>query len=307
MNDAYIGTVRLLLTVAPQVFTAGRLGLKGGTALNLFVHDMPRLSVDIDAVFLDHTLSREAAIAAISEELARVKATLEAAGLSVAQPANQEGEEVKLTVSDGSAQVKVEVNQVFRGTLLPPEQRRLVSAAEERFTMSVTLPVLATPELHGSKLVAAFDRQHPRDWFDALHLQQLEGLPEQVLDCFIGYLAGHNRPVHEVLFPTVKPMAPAYEGEFVGMTLEDIPLQQLEAVRDETLFRLPKQLQDRQRDFLLSLVRAEPRWDLMPFQHLPDLPAVRWKLQNLEKLRGRNKKKFAAQHDELAKRLMEAA
>lgn len=128
MNQTYVDTVRLLLTVAPQVFASGRLGLKGGTALNLFMQDMPRLSVDIDVVFLDHTLSRDEAIAAIGDELVRIKAVLESMKLAVAMPANQDGEEVKLVVSDAGSQVKVEVNQVFRGTVRPTERRELVTA-----------------------------------------------------------------------------------------------------------------------------------------------------------------------------------
>lgn len=197
MNQTYVDTVRLLLAVAPHVFASGRMGLKGGTALNLFIHDMPRLSVDIDVVFLDYAMPRDEAIAAIGEELTRVKAVLETMKLTVAMQANQEGEEVKLVVSDAGSQVKVEVNQVFRGTVLPTESRELVATAQDLFATTVTLPVLAAAEIYGSKLVAAFDRQHPRDWFDVLHLHQREGLTPEVVDCFVAYLAGHNRPVHE--------------------------------------------------------------------------------------------------------------
>jgi predicted nucleotidyltransferase component of viral defense system len=303
MNQAYVDTVRLLLLASRHVFSSGRLGLKGGTALNLFLHDMPRLSVDIDAVLLDHALSREAALVAIGDEMARIKAALEGLGLTVAIPANQDGEEVKLVVADATAQVKVEVNQVFRGTLLPTQTRTLVASAEDLFTTSVALPVLSPAELYGSKLVAAFDRQHPRDWFDVLHLRQREGLTPEVVDCFVAYLAGHNRPVHEVLFPSIKPMQAIYEAEFAGMTRENVPLADLEATRSTTLAELPRILSRNQREFLLGLVRGEPRWGLMPFHHLAELPAVRWKVQNLEKLRARNKRKFASQYDELAARL----
>jgi predicted nucleotidyltransferase component of viral defense system len=304
MNQTYVETVRLLLAVAPQVFASGRLGLKGGTALNLFVQDMPRLSVDIDVVFLDHTVPRDEAIAAIGDELARVKAALESMSLTVTMPANQDGEEVKLVVSDAGSQVKVEVNQVFRGTVLPAEKRELVAAAQDLFTTTITLPVLAASELYGSKLVAAFDRQHPRDWFDVLLLRQRDGLTTEVAECFVAYLAGHNRPVHEVLFPTIKPMQPVYDAEFIGMTREEIPLAELEKTRSDTLSELPKLLTANQRAFLLSLVRAEPRWELMPFKQLPELPAVRWKLQSLEKLRTKNKRKFADQHEQLEAKLL---
>lgn len=304
MNQTYIETVRLLLAVAPQVFASGRLALKGGTALNLFIQDMPRLSVDIDVAFLDHTLPRDQAIEAIGNELARVKAALELMNLSVAMPANQDGEEVKLVVSDAGSQVKVEVNRVFRGTLLPAERRELVAAAQDLFTTTITLPVLAASELYGSKLVAAFDRQHPRDWFDVLLLRQRDGLTDEVAECFVAYLAAHNRPVHEVLFPNIKPMQPVYDAEFIGMTREEIPLAELETMRTDTISGLPALLTENQRAFLLSLVRAEPRWELMPFKQLPELPAVRWKLQDLEKLRARNKRKFTDQHDQLESRLL---
>ncbi|HSX92746.1 MAG TPA: nucleotidyl transferase AbiEii/AbiGii toxin family protein [Hydrogenophaga sp.] len=304
MNQTYVDTVRLLLAVAPEVFASGHLGLKGGTALNLFVHDMPRLSVDIDVVFLDHALPRDEAIIAIGDELARIKARLESMKLQVAMPANQDGEELKLVVSDAGSQVKIEVNQVFRGTVLPIEQRELVATAQDLFTTSITLPVLAGPELYGSKLVAAFDRQHPRDWFDVWHLLQRNGLTLDIAACFVAYLAGHNRPVHEVLFPTIKPMQGIYNAEFIGMAREDIPLAELEKTRSDTLAALPKLLTSNQREFLLSLVRAEPRWELMSFKQLPDLPAVRWKLQNLEKLKTRNQRKFADQHEQLEAKLL---
>ena len=65
MNQEYVNTVRLLLAIVPAVFQSPRFAMKGGTALNLFVQDMPRLSVDIDVVFIDHTLGREAALAAL--------------------------------------------------------------------------------------------------------------------------------------------------------------------------------------------------------------------------------------------------
>jgi hypothetical protein len=122
MNQDYVDTVRLLLAVAPAVFHSPRLALKGGTALNLFVQDMPRLSVDLDVVFTDHTLDRESARA----------------------------------------------------------------------------------------------------------------------------------------------LTPAH------------------------------------REFLLSLVRAEPAWELMPYKHLSQLPALQWKLLNLHKLKSRHAARFAAQHDALA-------
>jgi hypothetical protein len=56
----------------------------------------------------------------------------------------------------------------------------------------------------------------------------------------------------------------------------------------------------RHRDFLLSLVRAEPEWDLMPFCNLQHLPALQWKLLNLRKLKARDAGRISDQRDKLA-------
>ena len=53
------------------------------------------------------------------QELSTIKAALEGRGLQVRLPANALGDEVRLLVASDTAQVKVEVNFVFRGTVLP--------------------------------------------------------------------------------------------------------------------------------------------------------------------------------------------
>jgi predicted nucleotidyltransferase component of viral defense system len=203
MNQDYVDTVRLLLAVAPAVFRPPRFALKGGTALNLFVQDMPRLSVDIDVVFNDHTLDREAALKAIAADLRSIKSAISAMGHRADLPATKGGDEVKLIIDGNGVRVKVEVNFVFRGTVLPAVQRPLISTAQDLFTTDITLPVLDIAELYGGKLVAAMDRQHPRDMFDVLKMTERFGWQPSFVDCFVAYLAGHNRPVHEVLFPTL--------------------------------------------------------------------------------------------------------
>ena len=166
MNADYVRTVQLLLAVAPAVFDTTAFAMKGGTALNLFVQDMPRLSVDIDVVFVPHGLPREEALGAIGAELAAAQARVEALGYFAVLRRSNDGTEAKLFVSDGVAEVKVEVNFVFRGTVLTPERRALAPAAQQQFSANVEVPILATPELYAGKLVAALDRQHPRDLFD---------------------------------------------------------------------------------------------------------------------------------------------
>jgi Nucleotidyl transferase AbiEii toxin, Type IV TA system len=300
MNQEYVDTVRLLLAVAPAVFRPPRFALKGGTALNLFVQDMPRLSVDIDVVFTDHTLDREAALKAIAANLKSIKSEISAMGHRADLPTTKGGDEVKLIIEGNGVRVKVEVNFVFRGTVLPVVQRPLISTAQDIFTTDITLPVLDTADLYGGKLVAAMDRQHPRDIFDVLKMTERFGWQPSFVNCFVAYLAGHNRPVHEVLFPKKLPLEPAFTNEFVGMTRDGVALDLLKETQERLIAQLPRALSTYHREFLLSLVRAEPAWELMPFNHLQHLPALQWKLLNLRKLKSRDAPRFLAQHDELA-------
>jgi predicted nucleotidyltransferase component of viral defense system len=127
MNQAYTSTVQLLLAIAPAIFESPLFAMKGGTALNLFVQDLPRLSVDIDVVFLRYDLTRDEALKAIKEELAVAKTRIERMGFKAEVRQNNVGDEAKMFVTDGTSEVKVEVNFVFRGTVLPPVSTSLTA------------------------------------------------------------------------------------------------------------------------------------------------------------------------------------
>lgn len=302
MERIYIETVRLLLEIAPEVFRPGCFAMKGGTALNLFVHEMPRLSVDIDVVYLDHRKERTEALAEISRTLTTTAEELNRLGFETRVTGTKNADESKLLIRRADIVVKVEVNHVFRGTLLPVETIGLSTAASGPFALAEALPILATPELYGGKLVAALDRQHPRDLFDVDAIYQHASLTPSVMDCFIAYLAGHNRPIHVVLFSRDKDITGSFAGEFQGMTKTPTTLCGLEDTRARLRAELPALMTDAHRRFLLSLVAAEPDWSLMPFGHLQELPAIRWKLLNLEKLRKSSPARFRDQSEELRRR-----
>lgn len=303
MDKAYVDAVRLLLEAAPEVFRAGCFAMKGGTALNLFVQDMPRLSVDIDVVYVKHRQSRDEALAEIAGELVLLRQRLRDRGMTVEEVEVGVGQETKLFARRGRQQVKIEVNHVFRGTLLPTDTRALVPTARDLFTTALTVPTLAVAELYGSKLVAAMDRQHPRDFFDVHGMYRQLGLRPEMVECFVGYLAGHNRPVHEVLFSRDIDLTPAYENEFDGMARETITLADLQATRDRLRRDLRAGLTEAHQRFLLGLVAGEPSWDLMSCRHLAELPAVQWKLRNLTRLKETNPAKFRLQAEALQKGL----
>jgi hypothetical protein len=303
MTPAYIRTVAALIDVAPAVFANDVFAMKGGTALNLFLHDMPRLSVDIDVVFVPAGLKREDALNRIAQQLAQVRSSVERLGYTTATGGAHEGEQSKLFIRTEDAEVKVEVNHVFRGSVLPLERRALVPTASRLFASDIELPMLSPAELYASKLVAALDRQHPRDLFDVmLMLEGGTGWGHQaLLDCFVVYLAGHNRPIHEVLFPRPKVLQPAFDNEFAGMSARPVTLGELEDVRSRMMKEMPSALLPQHREFLMSVAGADPNWSLLPYPHLDQLPALQWKLVNLAKLK-RNKTKFEFQQSELKRR-----
>ena len=300
MDKTYIDTVRLLLESLPVIFETPHFAMKGGTAINLFVQNMPRLSVDIDVVYIDHTASRAVALKAIAAGLDQAARKLAKYGLQSEVSATKEGDEIKLFIRRGRVQVKVEVNHVFRGTVLPVEIRSLDEEARRIFTTDLSAPILSTAELYGSKLVAAMDRQHPRDIFDVQGLMANSGLTPNIVECFVCYLAGHNRPVHEVLFSNDIDLWAPLENEFQGMTQRSVSLAELQSVRANLKKELPAKLTLKHQQFLLGLVSGEPDWSLMQCAHLQELPAIQWKLKNLTRLKKSNPTKFAQQAAELS-------
>lgn len=300
IDQAYIDTVRLLLRVVPDIFRNEVFAMKGGTAINLFVQDMPRLSVDIDVVYVPRDPSREEALRAISDEISSIQQRLEKLGLSVRLNKLNSDSETKLFIEDDRSQVKVEVNVVFRGTIFPVEIRSLTAKTAQMFSTTVDAPVLAEAELYGSKIVAALDRQHPRDLFDVLKLYEQGELTPDILEAVVIYLAGHNRPTHEVLFGTDKDISTSYANSFVGMTFEESPsLELLLDVRAKLRADVTQRITEKHRDFLIGLTEANPDWSLLDCEHAESLPGLRWKLINLKKFQKNRPSDFAKQADAL--------
>jgi predicted nucleotidyltransferase component of viral defense system len=295
MNQIYLDTVRLLTQVAPIVFADSVFALKGGTAINLFVRDMPRLSVDLDLVFPDYTLPREEALASINKAIRNAAERLTTRGFLTHTIASADAGETKLLVRRGSVELKVEVNFVMRGTVHPVRNASLSPRASEVLLADLELPVVSLEDMYGGKLVAAMDRQHPRDLFDCLQLFAHEGITPAIRRAFVVYLASHNRPVHEVLFPIVRDVSQEYERTFKGMTAEPVELSELIAARERLIHELQHGLDADERKFLMSFVRNQPDWSLLEIPHLAELPGIRWKLHNLGQLAKLSPKKFNAQ------------
>jgi predicted nucleotidyltransferase component of viral defense system len=277
----------LLVQVLPFVHAEARFALKGGTAINFFVRDFPRLSVDIDLVYLP-VEDRASSLRGIDAALQRIAARIRQAfsGLQVReQESSAENLIVKLTVraTDG-AEIKIEPSTVLRGTLHPAEERTLMPKAVEMFGRSVTMRVVSLPDLFGGKLCAALDRQHPRDLFDVHGLFQHEGLTDDIRRAFVVFLASHDRPMNELLTPNRKDLKQVYADQFSGMTLDPVPLAALEGARERLVTEINAGLTAAEREFLLSLKQMEPKWELLGLPGVERLPGPQWKLYNLRKM-----------------------
>lgn len=304
ISPEYRAQVDLLLQVLPHVAKEECFALKGGTAINLFVRDMPRLSVDIDLTYLPFE-DRAASMAGIAEALRRAKTRVEnfVPECRVSVAAQGGGQEAKLVCRTRNAQIKVEVNTTIRGSVLPPRAMEIAGAVEEEFGRFMTVTVVSHAELFGGKVCAALDRQHPRDLFDVHHMLSDEGYTDEVRLGFMTALLSHPRPVHEMIRPNFLDQTKTFESQFAGMAFTPFNYADFEAARERLVQEIAWKWTDADREFLLGFKRGEPDWGLVPLEDLPSMPAVQWKLANIRKLAKDNPDKHAMQLKALEDRL----
>ncbi|WCG82253.1 nucleotidyl transferase AbiEii/AbiGii toxin family protein [Pectobacterium sp. A5351] len=281
-NSPYYRQVVLLMRALPLVATERCFALKGGTAINLFVRDFPRLSVDIDLAYISLE-SRDEALPNVRAALNRIAEILQQRVDISAVLQTNNPDEMRIVVSSHEAQIKIEVSPVARGTLYPPEDRDVVDSVEDEFGFA-TIQVVSLADLYGGKLCAAMDRQHPRDFYDVKMLLETQGIDRHIFNGFITYLLGHPRPFSEVLNPRWKDISELYAHEFNGMTFDAVSVEELNAIPKLMVNALKAQFTQRDYDFLMSFKSGQPDWSLAPEDQIQHLPAVKWKLQNIGRM-----------------------
>jgi len=285
MSAVYRAQVALLLRVLPYVAKENVFALKGGTAINLFVRNLPRLSVDIDLTYLPFE-DRASALKGISAGLVRIKESLlhSVPNIQVMLLSQSDGQEAKLSCKLDGAQIKIEVNTTIRGYLQEPSLMQVTDAVQSEFGLFAAINVVSQGELYGGKICAALDRQHPRDLFDIHQLFANEGLTEEIKHGFIAALLSSNRPINEMLKPNFQDQRLAFDAQFAGMTSEPFNYKDFEATRERLVKEILQSLTADDRALLLSFKEGTPEWSLYPFEGLKDMPSVQWKLQNVRKL-----------------------
>ena len=272
----------LLIRVIPIVAEETCFALKGGTAINLFIRDMPRLSVDIDLTYLPVQPCKES-LAAIDAAMGRIAAQVKAKIARSTVAEGQQGSRTHLLVRAEGAMVKIDVTPVLRGTIHDAETKSVTEKVEQQFGFA-EMPVLSHADLYAGKIVAALDRRHPRDFFDTRELYENEGIDDALRSAFIVYLESHARPVHEVLTARRKDMTLDYNRGFVGMTNEAVTLKELIEEREILITDIVGNMPDDHKKFLLSFERGVPDWKLIGLPRTADLPAIKWRQENLNSL-----------------------
>lgn len=279
----YEEQVKLLLKVLPIVASEKVFALKGGTAINFFFRDLPRLSVDIDLTYIP-VEDRNISIININIALTNISEKIKKTGLKVFERGNNSGLK-KLDISDNKVSIKIEPNYLLRGSVYEPERLKVSQTVSDKFGMSSYMNVLNFNELYGGKICAALDRQHPRDLFDIKLLVENEGFTRDIIKTFLVYLISHNRPINEMLNPNFSQIETVFKNEFQGMTVIPVRLDELIEVRELMVKSIINSLTDKDKQFLLSFKKGTPDWKLFEFQNAKNLPAVLWKLKNIHEMK----------------------
>lgn len=243
-TQIYAQKVELLLRLMPIVMEEGVFAVHGGTAINLFLKNLPRYSVDIDLTYTP-LADRNQSLEDINLHLKSIKEKAEKAfkGMHIVPKYDI----CKLLCEYRGKQVKVEVNQTKRG-LVGGEAitMPLSDKAQEEFGLYCEANIVPLTQLYGGKIAAALSRQHPRDLFDVAYMD----LP--MADCREGLifnLLGSDRPIHESFSPRLIDQRVAMVNQFDGMT--DIPFtyEEFEGTRTKLITEVNRLMTDDDKRF----------------------------------------------------------
>ena len=294
MNDVYRKKVELLLRILPFVSDEECFAVHGGTAINLFVKNLNRLSVDIDVTYIPLE-DRTSSLNHINEALMRIADRTRRSFRDIRIIPRLDI--CKITCERQGCQVKIEVNQTKRG-LVCGEARLypLCEKAQSLFGMEVDARIVSLPQLYGGKISAALLRQHPRDLFDVRQMDiPLSAVKEGIIFC----LLGSDRPIHESFSPNFIDQREAMENQFVGMS--DIPFsyEEFEMTRDSLIKGVNDIMTETDKRFIVGFEELTVNQGDNPYSKFFDYPSVKWKIKNLQKLKATNPRKLQAEANKL--------
>lgn len=289
MNDVYRSQVALLIRVMPLVFRIKDFAVHGGTAINLFHRNLPRYSVDIDITYIPLE-DRDKSLRAINSHLSSLKTAIETAvpGIRVIHKPDV----WKLQCTKDGTTIKIEVNGTKRGILGETSTMQLCEKAKDEFGLSCFANIVPWSQLYGGKIAAALSRQHPRDLFDCRGITSDDFFA--VKNGFILCLLGSDKPIIESLNPNLIDQHDALDNQFEGMTDEPFSYEDYQNARVNLIEVINHGLTDEDKEFLIGFEEGNPDWSKCCAGDLSHYPSVRWKLQNIAKLKSKNPAKHKA-------------
>ena len=295
MNKEYAEKVEVLLRLLPIVMDEKVFAVHGGSAINLFVRDLPRYSVDIDLTYIPLE-GREESLEHINAHLMSIadKAKRAFRGMHIVPKLATS----KLLCEYQGKQVKVEVNQTKRGIIGGDLQTSipLCEKAQKEFGLYCEAVIVPMTLLYGGKIAAALSRQHPRDLFDVKYMEYpLAETREGLLFC----LLGSDRPLHESFAPNLIDQNDALVNQFNGMTDVPFTYEEFEQTRARLIQDVCALMTPADKSFLVSFEQGQPDWDSFDFGYFQEYPSIQWKLLNLQKLKRQNPVKLTTESAKL--------
>ncbi len=286
MNKTFLAESRLVMDVLPFIAQEKIFALKGDTAINFFIRDLPRLSADIDLAYCpieSKNATLENANAAFERIVANLKSSL---GVDVIVHKDEEGEFIsKIEVQSEQTRIKIIPDFVFRGTIYPVKEMKTPVRVSQVLERSASIQVLSFEELYAAKLLAILENQAPWDLFDMKLLWGQEGLSDEMIKALVVYLAAHARAPQELLNPVLQPFPADFSSSLSGLTSVVTDNEQLIKLRDLICKNIVTMLVDEEKHFLLSFFELEPKWELMELPiDIKELPGIKNKMLHLRKM-----------------------
>lgn len=293
-TQVYAQKVELLLRLMPIIMEEGVFAVHGGTAINLFIKDLPRYSVDIDLTYIP-LADRNKSLDDINLHLKSISEKAKKAFRGIHIIPNYTT--CKLLCEYRGKQVKIEVNQTKRGLIGGKAvQIPLSDKAQEEFGLYCEACIVPLTQLYGGKIAAALSRQHPRDLFDVKHMDiPLSDCREGLIFC----LLGSDRPIHESFAPRLIDQREAMANQFEGMTEIPFTYEDFERTRNKLISDINVLMTETDKRFLVGFEQGKPEWEGYEFEYFKDFPSVKWKLVNLAKLAKQNPRKLTEEATKL--------
>ncbi len=287
--------VTLLMDVLPKVATESAFAVRGGTAINMFYQKMPRLSVNIDLTWLP-VADRSSSLRNIDRALKRIVALIREnnSGIHAQYLKRKRTTFPRIIVNKGKTFVTIATSTVVRGTVLPSSSMMTFDSVTKYFR-SMQMNVVSFEDAYSGKICAALERKYPHDLFDVMMLYNNGGLTDDLFRVLMVYAACSSQPMHKVLSPSNHIQKGLYDPHFGGLAEKRTSLESLIETGKRLHSDIASRLSGKIATFLLTLHDAEPDFGLIGFPKAAELPAIRWKIFNLKKIKNAYPEKHARQ------------